>query len=282
LPGAPGLQWRPLALAAFLAIAANLLLVGLLANLNRSAQTSKPAPARLTWMALRPAPERPEPKSPPPRRLPPLEKPQIEPKGERSLLKPQQFQPRSLKPRASFAPSLDIHPELSALSLQLAVNLPGLPAPGLTSLEPYSAGFLVPESAGVRVAEPGLNAHFGPGQARTPNLSPRLGQARPTDPVKLREPEQPPMPAYAPRPEYPVAALRQGIEGYVTLRLLVSADGKVESVEALECQGHESFARAAINTVSRWRFRPARRDGAPAPFWCSQKISFNLAENRDR
>jgi protein TonB len=279
-------------LALALAVAANFSLVELLANLNRSARTSKPAPPRLTWMAFKTSLQRPEPQSPQrqPRPQAPERRSLVEPKEEQPLLKPQQFQTRSLKPRASFAPSLDIHPELSALSLQLSVNLPGLPAPGLKAdwaayaTGPFvpGAGPFAPGSTTDRSAEPGFKPQFGAVPQRAPTLAPRLGQTRATDPVKLREPDHVPMPVYTPRPEYPMTALRQGIEGHVTLRILVGADGKAESVEAMECQGHESFVRAAISVVKRWRFRPAQRDGSPVPFWCAQKISFSLAENQDK
>jgi protein TonB len=61
------------------------------------------------------------------------------------------------------------------------------------------------------------------------------------------------------KPDYPLTARKQGLEGTVHLRVTVSADGRVTSVTIVETSGHAILDRAARDGVSRWRFSPARR-----------------------
>ena len=61
------------------------------------------------------------------------------------------------------------------------------------------------------------------------------------------------------KPEYPLAARKQGLEGKVILRVTVAPDGRTTSVTVVESSGHAILDRAARDGVSRWRFQPARR-----------------------
>lgn len=58
-----------------------------------------------------------------------------------------------------------------------------------------------------------------------------------------------------PMPGYPAAARRKGIEGTVTIRVTVAADGTVSETEILTCS-HEWFRRAVLSVVREWRFPP--------------------------
>lgn len=58
-----------------------------------------------------------------------------------------------------------------------------------------------------------------------------------------------------PMPGYPAAARRKGIEGTVTIRVTVAADGTVAETEILSCS-HEWFRRAVLSVVGEWRFPP--------------------------
>jgi periplasmic protein TonB len=66
-----------------------------------------------------------------------------------------------------------------------------------------------------------------------------------------------------PRPPYPRAARRLGMEGVVLLDVLVAPDGRAAEVRLLRSSGHPLLDDLAVRTVrERWRFIPARRDGA--------------------
>ena len=58
-----------------------------------------------------------------------------------------------------------------------------------------------------------------------------------------------------PMPGYPAAALRRRIEGSVTVRVTVAADGTVTETEVIR-SSHEWFRREVIAVVSRWHFPP--------------------------
>jgi TonB family protein len=66
----------------------------------------------------------------------------------------------------------------------------------------------------------------------------------------------------APAPEYPKLAGLIHMEGQVTLRAMVSRDGKVVATHVL--QGHRLLRGAASNAVRQWRYRPYLVDGQPA------------------
>jgi TonB family protein len=55
-------------------------------------------------------------------------------------------------------------------------------------------------------------------------------------------------------PVYPEDAERQGIEGTVKLRVLITRDGAVQSVQVVS--GPSLLAGAAVNAVRQWRYQP--------------------------
>jgi TonB family protein len=65
-------------------------------------------------------------------------------------------------------------------------------------------------------------------------------------------------------PEYPEAALRKGLEGWVRLSFTVAADGEVKSPVVVEAQPARVFNRAALAAVSSWKYRPRTVGGQPA------------------
>jgi protein TonB len=60
-------------------------------------------------------------------------------------------------------------------------------------------------------------------------------------------------------PEYPAAARASGQRGSVVLQVLIGRDGAVQEAKFL--QGSLVFARAAIDAVKRWRFKPYSLNG---------------------
>jgi TonB family protein len=62
---------------------------------------------------------------------------------------------------------------------------------------------------------------------------------------------------------YPPDAQAAGIQGYVVVRYDVDASGRVINPRVVAADPPEVFDAAALETVSSWRFRPAR--GASQP-----------------
>jgi TonB family protein len=60
---------------------------------------------------------------------------------------------------------------------------------------------------------------------------------------------------YAPRPDYPLPAQKQHLEGIGLMEIHIKSNGSVESVRVLKTTGH-GMDQAAIRSFGRWRFRP--------------------------
>jgi protein TonB len=86
-------------------------------------------------------------------------------------------------------------------------------------------------------------------------------------------------PAYGsnPKPPYPLAARRLGVEGVVTLEVLVRPDGSPAEVRVRTSSGSSLLDDSAVTTVrSRWRFVPARRGNEPIESRVTFPIRFRL------
>lgn len=64
-----------------------------------------------------------------------------------------------------------------------------------------------------------------------------------------------------PPPAYPAQAKRLKQQGLVTLNVWVNSKGKVTKVTLRRSSGFSSLDRAAMTSVQRWKFRPARMNG---------------------
>jgi protein TonB len=79
-----------------------------------------------------------------------------------------------------------------------------------------------------------------------------------------------------PEPSYPALSKRFGEEGRVILRVLVSPEGQAEQVELRQSSGHLRLDQAALGTVKRWRFAPARRGSERLAAWVLVPLTFQL------
>jgi len=79
-----------------------------------------------------------------------------------------------------------------------------------------------------------------------------------------------------PPPAYPRRARRDGIEGTVTLKVLVTAAGTPGRVEVETSSGSRVLDRAALDAVKAWRFVPARRGDEAVDAWVRVPVAFRL------
>lgn len=100
-----------------------------------------------------------------------------------------------------------------------------------------------------------------------------LTEDRPLDEALV---DTPPKALYTVSPLYPPSAQRQGLEGSVTLRLLVGADGRVERVVVLQAKPKGVFERAAAAAARQLRFSPARLADRVVRVWVRKRLSFKL------
>ena len=78
--------------------------------------------------------------------------------------------------------------------------------------------------------------------------------------------------------QYPQRAIRQKIEGYVTARLQINAEGTVDSVEIVEAQPRGVFEREAVRALYRYKFKPKMEDGKALEQQAIQTIEFKLGD----
>lgn len=87
---------------------------------------------------------------------------------------------------------------------------------------------------------------------------------------------QAPVGLYNPPPAYPARARRQGVQGTVLLRLLITSSGRVDRIEVVSSSGQRELDDAAIDAVGLWRFRPALEGGVATDQWVDVPVVFRL------
>jgi len=77
-------------------------------------------------------------------------------------------------------------------------------------------------------------------------------------------------------PVYPPDALRDGLEGHVTVELLVDEAGSVASATVISALGPVSFQDATLAAVRQFQFEPPRRNGEPTSMWIKFRVKFRI------
>lgn len=79
-----------------------------------------------------------------------------------------------------------------------------------------------------------------------------------------------------PRPNYTEEARKNKVQGVVTARVLVGADGLVRQVKIRGAGLADGLNEEAIRAALQMRFRPAMKDGQPVAYWVVIEIEFNI------
>jgi protein TonB len=77
------------------------------------------------------------------------------------------------------------------------------------------------------------------------------------------------------QPEYPSLARQARIQGQVSLRAIISRDGRIENLQVVN--GHPLLVQAAIDAVRQWRYRPYMLNGEPVEVETQITVNFTLA-----
>ncbi|MHB9880560.1 energy transducer TonB [Pacificimonas sp. ICDLI1SI03] len=80
-----------------------------------------------------------------------------------------------------------------------------------------------------------------------------------------------------PGPKYPYLSRRSREEGVVLLRVLVTEEGKADEIKISESSGFERLDKAALKTVSKWSFLPAKQAGEAVAAWVLVPVTFSLS-----
>lgn len=90
-------------------------------------------------------------------------------------------------------------------------------------------------------------------------------------------------PAYAldnPRIDYPFLANVRGVEGRVTVRVEVLANGHPGKMWLKQSSGSGILDQNAQEQLKQWRFVPARKNGQPVSAWIDVPVQYRLSEAR--
>ncbi|MCR9160746.1 MAG: energy transducer TonB [Nannocystaceae bacterium] len=133
-----------------------------------------------------------------------------------------------------------------------------------------------PQIAGLApTAGPGTMA-LGAAGGSLPSMGTLPGAELPTTTTAGQETAA--RPKSRPRPTYPRLAQRQGVEGFVTLRLRIGADGRVDEAVVVKAEPPGVFDEAALRAARRYRFTPARRGDEAVASTLQQTIRFELQQ----
>jgi TonB family protein len=85
-----------------------------------------------------------------------------------------------------------------------------------------------------------------------------------------------PIPLYGSDPvEYPSELWDQAVEGVTLLRIRITVDEAVDSVEVQQSAGHPVLDSAAVAGVRSLGFEPGRRNGKRVRMWASLPVEFS-------
>jgi len=87
--------------------------------------------------------------------------------------------------------------------------------------------------------------------------------------------DQIPQPRFQQRPQYPFEMRRAGIAGEVVVDFIVDSEGVVQNAFAYKSSQRE-FESAAVQAVSKWTFKPGRKNGKNVNTHMQVPIVFTL------
>jgi TonB family protein len=83
-----------------------------------------------------------------------------------------------------------------------------------------------------------------------------------------------PIVLYKPQPTYTDQARDLGVAGEVRLRCIINEDG-VPTIVTVAKSLEASLDKSAMETVSKWRFKPGMKDGKPVAVQVLIDVSFH-------
>ena len=84
---------------------------------------------------------------------------------------------------------------------------------------------------------------------------------------------KPPKAVSAPDPKYPELPADAEDRGTVVMLIGVTAKGRVQPVRVLRSD-EPAFEKIAVETVKKWKFKPAEKDGHPVPVQVTVEMKF--------
>ena len=78
-------------------------------------------------------------------------------------------------------------------------------------------------------------------------------------------------------PAYPLSKRESGESAQIVAQILVGIDGQPKSVEITQSSGFSDFDNSAISALQKWRFNPARQNGAAVEVKYQVPVRFEIS-----
>lgn len=75
--------------------------------------------------------------------------------------------------------------------------------------------------------------------------------------------------------EYSEFAREAGLEGIITVNVLIGVDGRVQDAVLFQA-GHQVLNKAALEAARKWLFSPGKQRDVPVPVWVTIPFKFSL------
>ncbi|MCH9697922.1 MAG: TonB family protein [Gammaproteobacteria bacterium] len=105
-------------------------------------------------------------------------------------------------------------------------------------------------------------------------VQPQTGQAG------LGQPTSGLIPIVTSKPRYPLRAQSRNIEGWVTIEFTITPTGTVINPRVTASKPKGIFDRAALNAITKWKFKPKVENGHAVAQLAIQRMEFNLDRRR--
>ncbi|HVS51645.1 MAG TPA: energy transducer TonB [Opitutaceae bacterium] len=92
-------------------------------------------------------------------------------------------------------------------------------------------------------------------------------------PLRADPKTEPPVPVRTVAPDYPPDLKHEGISGLVMVKCTIDEQGNVVEPQ-VEKSSNVGFEKPAVDALRRWKFKPAKQDGAPVSMKVSIPIKF--------
>lgn len=148
------------------------------------------------------------------------------------------------------------------------------PRPQVPTPKPQAA----PQAPAVEAKAPTATPSASPAPVAAPTPPAAPVASAPTPPVAQSQPRYDADYLDNPKPAYPPLSRRLGEQGRVVVRVHVDARGLPGEIQLHTSSGAERLDQAALATVRRWKFVPAKRGAEPIADWVLVPIAFSLKE----
>jgi protein TonB len=215
------------------------------------------------------------------------------------LESPSPAAPTAPAPAPSAAPPISTRAQPAAAALVARPTAPSAPvavesrkeraAPIRVMPDPLTPRIVAPASApssraaanrGARrtFGSPISSGHPTAGYVKSPPAAEPSAQPEPITPIDATGglPDRDLQQLTATEPVYPLAALRNRVEGWVEVDFTVTEAGGVREIEVVAAEPRGVFDAAATAAIGQWRFQPRVVNGRPVPQRSSVTLRFNV------